>query len=249
MKAVTSGVVTNIFGFLSCKDGWSMPPGTQGIGPKQPTKAILVYDSVEDITYNYGEVDFDQIYVSIGDVVNKGDILGRAGYCGMLHFEMYSGQRTSNQRWYPPEGQLSAPPDKCATDFLATKPAALQDPRPLISSLDGLYCGANARAVDETGAYIFSPTGSPVTAAPTTATPSGSGSTDAPTGSSGTTASPTDQPVNDETMAIVIVSVAAVGLSGVAAFAAITVVRRRRLQMDTEVVAMKPRVYIKPPEL
>lgn len=216
-----------------------MPPGTQGIGPKQPTKAIMVYNATEDITYNYGEVDYDQIYVSIGDVVQKGDVLGRAGYCGMLHFEMYSGQRTTNQRWYPPEGELSAPPDKCAQEFLATKPSALQDPRPLISSLDGLYCGANARAVDETGAYIFSPTESPTTAAPATSAPV----------DPGPTSSPTNPPLNDETLAVVIVSVVAVGISAAALVGGRAVVRRRRLKPELPRVGSKPRVYIKPPEL
>lgn len=87
--AIEDGEVINIYGFLSCKDGWSMPEGTQYIGPKQATVAVMVYNPVTDRTFNYGEIDHDAVRVAVGDQVSKGQVLGRAGYCGMLHLEQY----------------------------------------------------------------------------------------------------------------------------------------------------------------
>jgi murein DD-endopeptidase MepM/ murein hydrolase activator NlpD len=92
-------------------------------------------------TINYGEVDGDKVKVKKGDSIKKGMLIGVASYCGMLHFEVYSGKQTANARWYPPSGGKAENPDKCARMYMHTKPANLEDPRPWIQSrLAGQWC-------------------------------------------------------------------------------------------------------------
>jgi murein DD-endopeptidase MepM/ murein hydrolase activator NlpD len=133
--AVADGTVTAIFNFLVCQNGWACRGGNC------QTKAVLVYHPSLGKTINYGEVDHDHIAVSVGSQVRKGQRIGRAGYCGMLHFEVYSGRQTANKQWYPPSGGRAENPDKCARQYLGTKPAALEDPRPwILERLRGKFC-------------------------------------------------------------------------------------------------------------
>jgi len=133
--AVADGVVTNIFNFLVCTNGWACRTGSCN------TKAVMVFHPSLGKTINYGEVDHDFISVAVGQQVKKGQRIGRAGYCGMLHFEIYNGRQNANAQWYPPSGQRSADPDKCARQYLNTKPGHLEDPRPWTqNTLRGKYC-------------------------------------------------------------------------------------------------------------
>lgn len=100
--------------------------------------AILVFHSsgpVSGKTVNYAEVTPGSYNVAVGQRVSAGTSLGSATRCGMLHMELYSGRQTSSQRWYPSGGWRGGSFSGCATNYLSTKPAALQDPRPLVRSL------------------------------------------------------------------------------------------------------------------
>lgn len=131
--------MTNIFNFLACKDGWACQ-GRCGPNGKQ-TMAVMVHHPSLGKTFNYGEVDHDHVAVKVGQNIKKGQRIGRAGYCGMLHFEVYNGRQTANARWSPPSGQRSENPDKCARVYLNTKPAVLEDPRPwIVTRLNGKWC-------------------------------------------------------------------------------------------------------------
>jgi murein DD-endopeptidase MepM/ murein hydrolase activator NlpD len=137
--AVADGTVTNIFNFLVCREGWACAGGKCPNG--RQTVAVMVHHPSLGKTINYGEVDFDHVAVRSGQAIKKGQRIGRAGYCGMLHFEIYSGRQTANARWAPPAGGRAADPDKCARQYLGTKPATLEDPRPWIQNrLSGKWC-------------------------------------------------------------------------------------------------------------
>lgn len=97
--------------------------------------AVMIYHASLGKTINYGEMDQGHIAVSVGQSVKKGQYIGRAGHCGMLHFEVYTGRQSANARWLPPAGQRSASPDKCARLYMHTKPRVLEDPRPWMSAL------------------------------------------------------------------------------------------------------------------
>ena len=112
-QAVADGEVTNVYYFYNCSGGSS--------------HAVLVYHPSLDVTIVYGEINSNAIYVSKGQQVTKGKDLGKATRCGMLHFEVYSGRRTSNQRWYPPSGGYVGYGETCATKYPQTKPAALMN--------------------------------------------------------------------------------------------------------------------------
>lgn len=130
--AVDDGTVTNIFNFLVCREGWACSGGKCPNG--RQTVAVMVYHPSLGKTINYGEVDGDHVAVRSGQAVKKGQRIGRAGYCGMLHFEIYSGRQSANKQWYPPSGGRAENPDKCARQYMGTKPAGLEDPRPWIQN-------------------------------------------------------------------------------------------------------------------
>jgi hypothetical protein len=68
--------------------------------------------------------------VRVGSQVRRGERLATARSCGMLHFELYQGRQTANQRWSPAGGRVTGA--GCAANSLQTKPSALLDPRPLL---------------------------------------------------------------------------------------------------------------------
>jgi murein DD-endopeptidase MepM/ murein hydrolase activator NlpD len=105
--------VTNVYKFYECTGG--------------SVYAVLVYHSSLNVTVNYGEINSYAVSVATGAKVTKGQRLGTASYCGMLHFEVYSGRRTSNLHWYPPSGSTVGSGDNCATKYPHTKPAALMN--------------------------------------------------------------------------------------------------------------------------
>jgi hypothetical protein len=93
--------------------------------------AIFVYHAsgpLQGKTINYGEVDPGTYTVRVGSAVKRGDKLGVASRCDMLHFELYEGRRTQNSYWLP-SGAIGA---GCAKTSIKTKPAELLDPRDLL---------------------------------------------------------------------------------------------------------------------
>lgn len=139
IQAVAAGIVMNTFDFMTCNDGWS--------GPGM-SAALLIYHPSLDKTFNYGEIDKSKIAVKVGENVVEGQFLGRAGHCGMLHLEVYSGKLNANLHWWPPAGKLSENPDKCARFYMSTKPAKLDDPRPWVESLQRGVAPSQSRATN-----------------------------------------------------------------------------------------------------
>jgi len=117
--AMSDGVVTAVLkNWYSCTGG--------------SIDAILVYHdsgALSGMTANYGEVNPGSYSVGVGSRVTRGQKLATASACGMLHFELYSGRQTANQRWLPASGSVGS---GCAGNSLSTKPAVLLDPRPVI---------------------------------------------------------------------------------------------------------------------
>lgn len=135
--AVADGEVTSINpSFVDPNEGC----GTTGAA------ALFIYHPSLGQTINYGEIfpaDANKYSPSIQ--VKKGQFLGRASPCEMLHFELYNGKVDTNAQWLPPNGQI-ATNDKndCRTRFISTKPATLLDPTYFINLLTGKYCSATS---------------------------------------------------------------------------------------------------------
>jgi hypothetical protein len=116
--AVSDGEVTAIM-----KNWYSCSGGT--------IDAIFVYHSsgpLQGKTINYGEVNPGTYNVRVGSTVTKGERIGIASRCAMLHFELYQGRRTRNSYWLP-SGSIGS---GCARTSMRTKPAELLDPRDLL---------------------------------------------------------------------------------------------------------------------
>lgn len=112
--------------------------------------ALLVYHQnllgVGEVTINYGELlPSDVTSFTVGQKVLKGQFLGRASPCGMLHFEMYEGKVTHTISWDNPPG-LVVNKNQCAVDpaFLATKPENIKDPTGFIQSISSNFCGSTS---------------------------------------------------------------------------------------------------------
>jgi len=133
--AVDDGVVMNIGNFLTCKDGWGVK--SEGIS-SGATSQLVVYHETLGITINYGEIDSNKVTVSEGDHVTKGQELGVASYCGMLHFETYSGKQTHNLAWWP--NSVINEKNGCATNHLNKKPAPVLNPSGVITQLNSSFC-------------------------------------------------------------------------------------------------------------
>lgn len=100
--AIDDGEVVNVMSvFLSCKSGWA---GAGDAG------AVFIYHPALGRTVNYGEIDTTHIKVRVGAKVTRGQVIGRAGHCGMAHIEFYKGRMASNLRWW------SSPECKAAAD-------------------------------------------------------------------------------------------------------------------------------------
>tara|TARA_Y100000310_G_scaffold124700_1_gene123462 strand:- start:77091 stop:83588 length:6498 start_codon:yes stop_codon:yes gene_type:complete len=133
--AVADGVVRNIYGFLDCS---GIGPSWGGAGK---SSALLIYHPSLGKTINYGEIDTDKVKVKKGDSITKGQELGIASYCGMLHFELYTGDQSSNIRWKPPAGKtVGSGKNYCVDNYLSTKDAKIIDGRPFIDSITGNFC-------------------------------------------------------------------------------------------------------------
>lgn len=131
--SMDDGVVTRISKtFLNCKEGWG--------GPGQ-TGAIFIYHEKLDKTILYGEIDSNKITLKTGDKIKKGQYLGVASHCSMLHLEVYEGKQSGNKQWLPPSGNsATGGKNKCAIEFLSTKPAGLLDPTNLIKQIQTNFC-------------------------------------------------------------------------------------------------------------
>jgi len=135
---VADGVVTNIFGYITCgakvrgKGQWGKHGGA--------TSAIMIYHPSLNHTILYGEVDTNTITVKRGQEVTAGLVLGIASGCNMLHFELYSGKMSANQKWYP-NSSVRNDPNGCAKNDLNKLPSNLKNPNPTLKGLQGKMCG------------------------------------------------------------------------------------------------------------
>lgn len=145
--AIDEGRVIAIQDFVSIKDCKS--------GPNVAGKAMLIYhqniqyqdaqgNMAQGITINYGEMDADKIDPALqpGSLVSKGQYLGQALTCGMLHFEIYNGEVSQTQKWDQNLPASTVGRNKCATDqgFLAVKPPPIMDPTNFIAGITGNFC-------------------------------------------------------------------------------------------------------------
>jgi murein DD-endopeptidase MepM/ murein hydrolase activator NlpD len=156
--AIADGEVTHVSSsFTTCRDGWGV---RQFYGGRATAAgAIFIYHPSIDRTINYGEADGSQNKVRRGDRVRKGQVLTRASVCGMLHFEVYQGRRTSNVRWWGsracrdaaargnaygcPRPPHAAEDNYCAKYAMDVKEDATIDPRPYLELLEGQWCSPN----------------------------------------------------------------------------------------------------------
>jgi len=140
--AIADGTVIDIKkGWYDCGDGWGIK--TEGLTGKHPISAVLVFHPSLGKTVNYAEIDDNKVAVNVGNPITKGQKLGVASYCDMLHFELYEGKVSSTEQWWPPSGQSTAGTKKCASQYLSTKPSTLLDPTDLINKLksQNSFCG------------------------------------------------------------------------------------------------------------
>ena len=88
VQTIADGEITHLYSnFANCSGGWGA--------------AIYVYHANINKTILYGEINANNIAINprtgkkwaIGDIVKKGDILGKATVCKMLHFELHDGKR------------------------------------------------------------------------------------------------------------------------------------------------------------
>ncbi len=103
---------------------------------------IMVYHPSLGKTINYAELREGSFTLRAGDRVSRGQVLGKADVCTsgentMLHLELYEGRVERPLRWDTPPGPV-VNQNQCAEDpaYLATKPAALLDPRAFLNTLD-----------------------------------------------------------------------------------------------------------------
>mgnify|MGYP001315038421 CR=1 FL=1 len=129
--AIAPGTVINVYNFYGCSQGWS------GGGM---TMAVIVDHG--NYVVNYGEINQGKVAVKIGDKVQAGTVLGVAGHCGMVHFELYKSGTSQNNQWWPPSGKsVGSESNYCRSNYLATKPGELLDATETIKSLESKMCG------------------------------------------------------------------------------------------------------------
>ena len=133
--AVADGIVKDIRHVSRCADGWGAE------GAERPGDGIVIYHRSLGLTFNYAEVDEGTSRVQEGQEVRKGDILGVASYCGMLHFEVYQGEvdRFQTLNWCPPGGIDVTERHQCATQNYP-RPDALANPNDVVRRLEGNFC-------------------------------------------------------------------------------------------------------------
>ncbi len=148
--AIADGtVVATSTSFLTCDDGWGI--SNEGLSSGEAGKIVVYHPSLGK-TVNYGEIDANKMAaVTIGQSISKGQELGIASYCGMLHFELYEGKVDDSERWYPPSGQsVPAVSNYCRDNYLATKSPNIMDPTEFLTSL-----GASQTALADTSHINF----------------------------------------------------------------------------------------------
>ncbi len=140
--AIDNGIVVGILpSFVDPNEGC----GSSGAA------ALLIYHSALGKTINYGELlPDDANKFTVGTAIVRGQYLGRATPCKMLHLEMYEGSIAHNLNWYPPDGTTISVTNQCASDpnILATKPAQLSNPTQFLNSLQGNFCQEGTLAIE-----------------------------------------------------------------------------------------------------
>jgi len=126
--------------FYECSDGATIPEKHKNNGDN--VGLLFIHHPKLDMTVNYGEIDKGKLNVEKGNKVQKGQKLGRATYCTMLHFEIYEGKVYDNIKWKPPDGMNSSGErNKCAKKYVGQiKNKPLLDPSKILRKLEGNYC-------------------------------------------------------------------------------------------------------------
>jgi len=136
--AVADGEVVAVMpAGTTCSKGWAITSGNT-----ENVYAVLVYHPSLGATINYGEIDNGHLgsNIKVGNQIKQGEYIGRAGYCDLMHFELYSGKVTVTEQWKPPIGETSSGIlNKCASQFLNTKPSSLLDPTSFLQQLENKY--------------------------------------------------------------------------------------------------------------
>jgi len=157
--AMTDGIVTNVINnFITCKcTGKPMQAG-----------AVLIYHPSIGQTINYAEMGTSSIAVKKGATVARGQVLGTADACCLLHIELYNGSHAQPLHWLPNKmnGKTSYDPDGCTHNSMDVKPAALLDPRPMINCVKpaGASLLQDAGVGGEQVAGVNSPSGKHISA-------------------------------------------------------------------------------------
>ncbi|MDO8655929.1 MAG: M23 family metallopeptidase, partial [Nanoarchaeota archaeon] len=164
IRAVDEGIVVNVQNFVSAKDCTR--------GTNVPGKALLIYhpniqypdahgNMARGITINYGEMDADKILFKTDDRVQKGQYLGQALTCGMLHFEIYNGRVSETKKWNDRLPASTTGKNKCATEqeFLAVKPPEIMDPTNFINNIQNSFCDQGAVSSLSSAPSVSSSTG------------------------------------------------------------------------------------------
>jgi len=151
--SMTAGEIIAVMktGFTNCSSGISP---TSSAGAEESTGSVYVYDSQNQVTYVYGELNQNSMTVKQGDNVSKGTQLGTATKCQMLHLEIYKGKGSNKGKpsgWYlfdqfktSQNEVLPIGDHACATprfiDILNKTGNTLLDPSQLIETIKDKKC-------------------------------------------------------------------------------------------------------------
>lgn len=126
--AMAHGFVRKIRTFKKCND--------------LQTYAVLVWHPDIQRTINYGEMNGIHLLVKDGQEVQRGQLLGLAGLCGMLHLETYDDDRTRTIQW-----KLKSPSHSKQACKKEKPPAHVLSSWPLVSDLlaKKAFCTAHER--------------------------------------------------------------------------------------------------------
>jgi len=136
--AIADGVVKVVMdGFTKCQDGWFFDAAGAGKKVSKKTKAygVTIHHPSLNLDVTYGELTFS--YVGKDDAVTKGQLLGEATVCEMLHFELWGPNTRSAGHWGPADDGMQP---CCPTDESTPSYSGLKNPRALLRMLQGKWC-------------------------------------------------------------------------------------------------------------
>jgi len=159
--SMTDGIVRRVTkNFYTCKDGKT---DTSNPGEAEDVGMIEIYDKAHNMLYVYGEVNTKSIQLEKDVTVKKGQIIGKASKCKMLHLEIYKGSymnrgkvpstvlgNTVKANWLIYDS-LNLPPltkgkNVCMIspyiDIIEATGSKLQNPMPLLEQIKNNSCSS-----------------------------------------------------------------------------------------------------------